>query len=106
MMRAFLDAGLGRRDYIAAREPVPKRSPHQSALPVLWRAADRDLRLSQARSTAGVPGRQRRWRRQPRSADLRRQSLGIQPFGYSHSIVPGGFDVMSYTTRLTSGTSL
>ncbi len=25
---------------------------------------------------------------------------------YSHSIVPGGFDVMSYTTRLTPLTSL
>ena len=24
---------------------------------------------------------------------------------HSHSIVPGGFDVMSYTTRLTAGTS-
>ncbi len=24
---------------------------------------------------------------------------------YSHSIVPGGFDVMSYTTRFTPGTS-
>ena len=26
--------------------------------------------------------------------------------GYSHSMVPGGFDVMSSTTRLTPGTSL
>ena len=26
--------------------------------------------------------------------------------GYSHSIVPGGFDVMSYATRFTPGTSL
>ena len=26
--------------------------------------------------------------------------------GYSHSIVPGGFVVMSYTTRFTPGTSL
>jgi hypothetical protein len=25
---------------------------------------------------------------------------------YSHSIVPGGFEVMSYTTRLMPGTSL
>jgi hypothetical protein len=27
-------------------------------------------------------------------------------FNYSHSIVPGGFGVTSYTTRLTPGTSL
>ena len=27
------------------------------------------------------------------------------PSPYSHSIVPGGFEVMSYTTRFTSGTS-
>ena len=26
--------------------------------------------------------------------------------GYSHSIVPGGFEVMSYVTRLIPGTSL
>jgi hypothetical protein len=30
---------------------------------------------------------------------------GCQP-PHSHSIVPGGFDVMSYTTRLTPLTSL
>lgn len=28
------------------------------------------------------------------------------PFSYSHSMVPGGFDVTSSTTRLTSGTWL
>ena len=31
-------------------------------------------------------------------------SKAVQP--YSHSIVPGGFDVMSYTTRLIPRTSL
>ena len=42
---------------------------------------------------------------------LRRdQVTGLPPTGvlapYSHSIVPGGFDVMSYATRFTPGTSL
>jgi hypothetical protein len=32
--------------------------------------------------------------------------VGIPQLGYSHSIVAGGFDEMSYTTRLTPGTSL
>ena len=32
--------------------------------------------------------------------------LGIPQQGYSHSMVAGGFDEMSYTTRFTPGTSL
>ncbi len=35
--------------------------------------------------------------------DQGRSSMGAI---YSHSMVPGGLDVMSYTTRLTPGTSL
>src|SRR5262249_4354427 len=31
---------------------------------------------------------------------------GLRPGSYSHSIVPGGFEVMSSTTRLTSRSSL
>ena len=34
------------------------------------------------------------------------QRCHLSPPFYSHSIVPGGFDVMSYATRFTPGTSL
>jgi hypothetical protein len=36
----------------------------------------------------------------------RREGRGSGPLGYSHSIVPGGLDVMSKTTRFTSRSSL
>ena len=52
--------------------------------------------------------------RSPRRSNSQQHSLlvGIgkgaprRPFSYSHSIVPGGFEVTSSTTRLTSGTWL
>ena len=34
------------------------------------------------------------------------QGLGNAVWAYSHSMVPGGFEVTSYTTRLMPGTSL
>ena len=34
------------------------------------------------------------------------QASSLMPSGYSHSIVAGGLEEMSYTTRLTPGTSL
>src|SRR6266498_5803804 len=36
----------------------------------------------------------------------RMPAIGPEAGGYSHSIVPGGLDVMSYTTRFTPATSL
>ncbi len=47
----------------------------------------------------------------PARANHQGQSLAVLPVrrsarhGYSHSIVDGGFDVMSSTTRFTAGTS-
>src|SRR6476619_8284576 len=43
-------------------------------------------------------------RRGPRS--MTHPSGGRPGFGHSHSMVAGGFELMSYTTRLTPGTSL
>ena len=42
----------------------------------------------------------------PGSPDLRRDPPGVAGPPHSHSIVPGGFEVMSRVTRLTSATSL
>ena len=34
------------------------------------------------------------------------RAVALLPLAYSHSMVPGGLLVMSYTTRFTEGTSL
>ena len=58
-------------------------------------------------------GRGRSGQVAPRTTSFRRSnamaqglSLGHGQNGYSHSIVDGGFEVMSSTTRFTAGTSL
>ncbi len=52
-----------------------------------------------------------RFRRSPDSVDESRRAASRERCDlvgrhYSHSIVPGGFDVTSYATRFTPGTSL
>ena len=55
------------------------------------------LRRGSAAPIPAMPGDSpRTWLEQPRP---------LEP-GHSHSIVDGGFEVMSSTTRLTAGTSL
>ena len=41
-----------------------------------------------------------------RLAPPRQQDGSVERRAYSHSMVPGGLEVTSYTTRFTSGTSL
>ncbi len=40
------------------------------------------------------------------SPRIERYKIGAAEVAYSHSMVPGGLLVTSYTTRLTAGTSL
>ena len=68
-------------------------------LPMMGQAATgkrrRNARRRECRVSKGYP-----------SYPVPRTSDRAEPGGYSHSTVAGGFEVMSYTTRLTCGTSL
>jgi hypothetical protein len=61
------------------------------------------VRKTEQLKEAGPNARLAKRRRAPDDAARRR--LAAAP-NYSHSIVPGGFDVMSRTTRFTCGISL
>ena len=109
----------GPRPTPGRRWPGPPRCHHRR--PGCWQW--RSCRNCPARPTAGSargsepcarPGRAHGHRSLPATPSrpsLRRcHNVGATPDqghgGYSHSMVPGGLLVMSYTTRLTPGTSL
>jgi len=76
--------------------------------PLVRRTASARFQLKQAQASCTRLTHQKR--DDPQAVPLWCQRIippgVLTPVAYSHSIVPGGFDVTSRTTRLTPGTSL